>query len=191
MKEREQKIVLDPSVTADKFEEVAERLGWTFAEERPATDLAAYELIYRNGGTEIHYAEDLIVMVRYVLARGSDISGTVKEIRDNLPTESDEAILAAAEADTDDLQDMIDWLLSATVLGDQVGHDRLVRLVEKRLSHPNSGVRRAAIIAVSWLEWPDFRSLVEKLAKEDSAEDVRADAARLAEAYRLRDEGKL
>jgi hypothetical protein len=43
---------------------------------------------------------------------------------------------------------------------------------------------------VSWLEWPEFRADVEKLAT-DKVRDVREDAKRLVEAYRLRDAGKL
>ena len=86
---------------------------------------------------------------------------------------------------------MVSWLLSAAALGEHAGHERLAKLIEKRLAHEHEGVRRAALIAVSWLEWPDFRATVERMAMTDPEEEVRSYAANLAKAYVLREEGKI
>jgi hypothetical protein len=187
-------IILDPIVTPDDFTEGAYVADWELVEERKESESSNYEQIYRagaDGKSTVHYVADQFVKVRYALARGPDAERLATRIKKLFDFEPDRSLLAAAEKERDDLQDMVDGLMSATVLGDQAGHARLAKLVEKRLAHENSAVRRAALISVSWLEWPDFRKTVEHMAKEDPAKDVREAAGNLAESYRLRDKGKL
>lgn len=187
-------VILDPIVTPEDFAEGAYVADWELIEERKESKPTNYEQIYRAGGegeSEVHYVADQFVKVRYALACGPDAERLTARIKKLFDFQTDKAVLAAAEKDGDDLQAMVDGLMSATVLGDQAGHKRLVKLVEKRLGHENKAVRRAALISVSWLEWPDFRNTVERMAKDDPATDVREDAANLAKSYRLRDKGKI
>jgi hypothetical protein len=191
----ERTIVLDPVVTSEGFAEGAEAAEWELIEEIEETESRNHELIYRpdeeDEENRIHYVEDQFMRVRYALARGPRAKALARTIEQRFDYMIEEELLKLAEKDGDDLQTMVDSLMSATVLGDQAGHARLAKLIEKRLGHENKAVRRAALISVSWLEWPDFRATVERLAKEDSAKDVREDAANLAKSYRLRDKGKL
>jgi len=188
-------VVLDPVVTAEGFAEGADAAGWDLVDEREESESSNHELIYRPDEEDekntIHYVEDQFVRVRYALARGPDAAALAEALQERFDYMDQEELLKLAEKDRDDLQTMVDGLMSATVLGDQAGHARLAKLVEKRLGHENSAVRRAALISVSWLEWPDFRKTVEQLAKDDRAKDVREDAENLAESYRLRDKGTL
>ena len=186
-------VILDPSVTAERFKAGADEIGWTLLNEYEAGKDTTYELVYRataDGNNQVNYVEDQFLRVRYALARGSDADEVAADIAQLFPHFDSEDVLAWAEEE-DELQVMVNWLLSATVLGEQAGHERMRKLVEKRLAHENSAVRRTALISASWLEWPDFRKTVEKMAKEDPAKDVREDAGNLAESYRLRDKGAL
>ncbi|MBV9883213.1 MAG: HEAT repeat domain-containing protein [Sphingomonadaceae bacterium] len=190
----ERKVILDHEVLPEDFREGAARMGWELVKEHPAGRDSTYEQIYRAGreGTStVHYIEDQFVKVRYVFIRGPEADELAEQVMDIFDHAPDASLLAAAEKDREDLQTMVNWMLSATVLGDQAGHERLVALIEKRLAHEDPGVRRIALLAASWLEWPDFRATIERMAEADPDEDVRADAAKLAGAYRQRDEGKL
>jgi hypothetical protein len=188
-------VVLDPVVTSEGFAEGADAAGWELVEEVAESESSNHELIYRpdedDDENTIHYVEDQFVRVRYALARGPDAEDLAEQLQDRFDYMIEEELLKLAEKDRDDLQTMVDGLMSATVLGDQAGHERMRKLVEKRLAHENSAVRRAALISVSWLEWPDFRETVERMAKEDKAADVREDAENLAESYRLREKGEI
>jgi hypothetical protein len=190
----ERRIILDPDLLPDDFRATADAEGWELVKESPPEGLLALELIYRagsEGATTVHYIEDSYVKVRYALTRGPQADAVAEEVIGVFAHIPDDSVKEAAEDETAGPQHMVGWMLSATVLGDQAGHEWLHALIEKRLAHENSGVRRAALIAATWLEWPDFRATIERMAKEDPAGDVRAEAAKLANAYRLRDEGKV
>ncbi|APR88320.1 hypothetical protein A7982_13669 [Minicystis rosea] len=118
------------------------------------------------------------IKVRYALTRGPEADAVADETMTIFSHASDDVVRAAAEDESEGLQHVVSWMLSATALGDQAGHAWLTGLIEKRLAHENSAVRWAAVRATSWLEWPDFRA-------------TRSDAAALAEAYALRDQGQL
>ena len=190
----ERKIILDHEVLPDDFRAGAAHMGWELVKEYPASEDNTHEQIYRagqDGTSTVHYIEDQFVKVRYALTRGPESEALAEQVRSILPHGPDDRVLAAAEDDGEDLQYMVSWMLSATVLGDQAGHDRLRALIEKRLAHENPAVRRVALLAASWLEWPDFRASIERMAEDDPDEDVRREAAKLAGAYRQRDEGQL
>jgi hypothetical protein len=191
---QEQRVILDDSLTPETFAKSAQEAGWQLTHKHPESESNTLEHIYRagkDGESTVHYIEDQFVKVRYALARGPDASALAKTITDLFPHGPDDRVLAAAEDDSQSPQYSVDWLMSATVLGNQAGHARLRKLIEKRLAHENPGVRRAALIAVSWLEWPDFRSTVDRMAKEDQNPETREIAAGLAKSYGLRDEKKL
>ncbi|HEY4183211.1 MAG TPA: hypothetical protein VGM90_40585 [Kofleriaceae bacterium] len=185
------RILLDSSITDEDFADATVMMGWKLIDEKEPTETTAHELIYRAGKGTAHYVEDTRIMVRYAAAVGPNIAAIVAEIEELLPFVTDDKALAEAETDRDDLQKMVDWLMSATALGEQAGRVRLVTLIEKRLRHASSAIRRAALLAASWLEWTELRATVEGMAKNDAADDAREDARRLADAYRLRDVGKL
>jgi hypothetical protein len=190
----ERKIILDPDILPDDFRKTADALGWELLKLSPPEGLLALELIYRagsEGSTTVHYIEDSYIKVRYALTRGPQADAVATEVTEYFGHIPDDSVLEAAEDESEGPQYLVGWLMSATALGDQAGHERLRALIEKRLAHENSGVRRAALISASWLEWPDFRATVERMAKEDPAKDVREDAANLAESYRLRAGGKI
>lgn len=189
----ERTIVLDPIVTAAGFAEGADAAEWELIEDRKKSASQNRELIYRREEGDrntIHFVEDQFVRVRYAFVRGPNAAAIAKQVEDRFDYLEEDKLLEQAEKDGDP-QSRIDGLMSVTVLGNQAGHSRLVKLVEKRLADDTSAVRRAALISVSWLEWPDFRTTVARLAKEDPAADVRKDAANLAESYTLRDKGEL
>ena len=190
----ERRVILDDSLSPQVFAKGAEEAGWELMQKHPESHSNTLEHIYRagkDGKSTVHYIEDQFVKVRYALARGPDAKALAKAITDLFPHGPDDRVLAAAEDDSQGPQYSVDWLMSATVLGDQAGHARLRKLVEKRLAHGNPGVRRAALIAVSWLEWPDFRATVDRMAREDQDPGVRDIAAGLAKSYASRDGGKL
>lgn len=191
---QEQRVILDDSLTPKAFAKGAQEAGWQLIQEHPESKDNTLEHIYRagkDGKSTVHYIEDQFVKVRYALARGPDAKTLAKAITDLFPHGPDDRVLAAAEDDSQGPQYSVDWLMSATVLGDQAGHARLKKLIEKRLAHENAGVRRAALIAAGWLEWPDFRATVDRMAKEDKDPEAREIAAGLAKSYGLREQGKV
>jgi hypothetical protein len=190
----EHRILLEPSMDAEDFAEAAEEAGWKLIAENEETKSSPYELIYRTdekGKTTAHYVDDRFIMVRYAAARGPKKAAVAADIEELLDYVRDADALEEAERDREDLQEMVDWLMTVTALRDQAGHERLAKLVEKRLAHAHSAIRRAALLAASWLEWPDFRKTVERMAKDDPDKDVRRDAAKLAKAYALREKGEI
>jgi hypothetical protein len=190
----ERRILLEPTMEPEDFAEAAEEAGWTLIAENEEEASKPYELIYRTdekGETTAHYVDDRFIMVRYAAARGPGKAAVAADIEELLDYVRDDEALEQAERDRDDLQEMVDWLLTATALREQAGRERLTALVEKRLGHSSSAIRRAALLAASWLEWPEFRATIEQIAKDESDAEAHQEAARLAEAYALRDKGKL
>jgi hypothetical protein len=190
----ERKIILDPDLLPEDFRATADAAGWELISESPPEGLLALELIYRAGSegtTTVHYNEDPLVKVRYALARGPQADEVAEEVKAIFAHIPDESVMEAAEDESEGLQSIVSWMLSATVLEDQAGHQWLHALIEKRLAHENSAVRRAALISVSWLEWPDFRTSIERMATVDPDEAVRRDAGSLAQAYAMRDSGEI
>ena len=190
----ERRILLDPDCTPEVFRAVADAAGWELIRESPPSGLLALELIYRPDAaatTTIHYVEDSYIKVRYAVVRGPQADPFAEDLMERVAYAPVEVVLEAAEDESEGLQHVISWMLSATALADQAGHARLVRLIEARLRHGNAAVRRVALVAATWLEWPDFRATVERLASDDPDQDVRSQAGKLAAAYRMRDEGKV
>jgi hypothetical protein len=185
-------MVLGDEVNMEDIERGAIRKKWKLIKQHPATDDAPLELVYAVSSdkkTTISYVEDHFVMVRYLVIRGKELEKARRLVETTFDCYDDEEIIDNAE-NAKDAQAQVDWLMLVTVIGPQLEKPRFVKLIKKRLSSKEAPVRRAALIAVSWLEWPEFRADVEKLAT-DKVRDVREDAKRLVEAYRLRDAGKL
>ena len=188
------KLILSDEVLPEDFREGADEAEWKLVAEQAGDESIPLEHVYRAGvaaTSTVHYLEDRLLQVRYVPARGPEADAIIEDVVNHFAHAPDELVLEAAEEETENLQFMIDWLSSATVLGEQAGHERLADLIDSRLEHECPAIRRVALFCASWLEWPDFRARVEEMVVNDPDPEVQEDAARLASGYRLRDEGKL
>ncbi len=189
---KEQRLVLTEDVSEEVFREGAVRRGWILLEEYSETNEAPFELVYTteaNTDVRIHYVDDPFILARYAIVKGKNIKTVVSLLETTFDAYDDEEVLENAEKAAKP-QEIVDWMLNATALAEQAGRERLASLIRKRVGHRSSDVRRACLMAISWLEWPVFRELVVHLTRDKNAA-VRADAKRLADAYALRDEGKL
>ena len=81
---------------------------------------------------------------------------------------TDADILDSAEDDSASAEEKAVWLTAAAALGEQAGHERLARLIERRLADMGPEVRRAAVVSAAWLTWPE---LVAKIADLQNDED--------------------
>jgi hypothetical protein len=165
------RIILDGDLTPDVVKSAVEELGFKLERESPATELSPLELLFRDAdGHLVRFTQDPFIFVKYLDA-GSDVpGGTVARLRLMLPYYSDDEILRNAHSEGQGVQERVDWLMSATALEHRVDRRELIDLVARRLKDDSSAVRMAALRAAGWLAWPEFKPLVQPLAKDSDAE---------------------
>lgn len=170
------RVVLRPEVTLDEVEEAALDLDWLLVRNWPASDKRPYEDIYldRDEQTAIHYLDDHLVGLRYLVINGPDAGEVEREAREALPTYQPEHATAAwAAASTPEQKiNAVNVLALAT---DPAERDGAVEALQSAAADLDREVRRAVILATTYVGWPELRALLSSM-EHDADESVRQDA---------------
>src|SRR4051794_5385916 len=94
------RVVLDPGMTRDRFEDAAQVLGWTLYNVVAESDENPYEEIWALDGGEsaVHYFEDETLSTAFLLVMGVREQALAREIVEQLPTIQAAGAVALARA---------------------------------------------------------------------------------------------
>jgi hypothetical protein len=177
-------LVLKPGVGRADFERAAADAGFAFFETRPGDgDRVGYEQVWGWPNLDrptagVYYIESPFVSFPYIVVKGSELPLLTGKLTDRLP------VYSRAE--------LIDDAMNATAHDDQVrAINRLALgfvecepavfgiMMNSILAGATPLLREAAVNALGFNAWPQFRWVLEKLSAEDPAPNVRERAAAL------------
>ena len=191
MESSQVKIILRDPISEDDFRPIAYFQGWLWWDKVPESEEHPYESIYTtlDKKTSLHFVDDSLLDVRYLLIKGSNVEATAAKARSVLPTWEDAEVLRTARG-ADEPEERQRAILQSAVLAAENKDPVFLEIFRQARSHPDPAVRRAAMTAISYLGWPELREIVAEYASDPDPE-VRQDAATLLEAYELQDRGLL
>ncbi|MGH3117619.1 MAG: hypothetical protein ACRDQ2_11030 [Gaiellales bacterium] len=164
----------------DALDRIAEREGWGFETFVEETKDQPFELVWttEDGRASIHYVEDPVLGIDYVLARGKRHDDVVNLLRSEVDTvPPSEVVAGSKEAHTK--EEMIGATYLAAATASSKFDPALFDVIERALSSSAPQVRLSGIVSCGYVEWKQCRSPLERLAKSDPDDDVRR-AARAA-----------
>ena len=134
----------------------------------------------------LHYLEELFTLSPCAFISGENeaqVRTAARVAEQQLKPVTPEELFEAADA----VQNVpADYMLAVQRLGlgAPVDYDeRFFDRIQAAFVNEVDGVRKAAVWATSWAEWPQFEPLLAQAADNDPAEDVRSDAEFLLDAY--------
>jgi hypothetical protein len=175
------RIVLSPRVTRREFEDIAFGHGWRLHQVVDADEKHPYEEVWSvaQGASAVHYIEDGLLGLLYVIVMGEEVDELEASLRRALET-------VRAE-------DALGWLEDATWAGSRVQAAAylaaaaeqptpdLIAAFDRLMHDPDADVRRAAIFAATYPEWPQLLAFVKNVARHDADDGVRAAAEEIAQ----------
>jgi hypothetical protein len=169
------------NVTINEVDTLAWREEWSIQASIPRTQDNPYEVVFTaEDGTSIHYIEDFLLGVSYLLLRGEEPALVAERVRKKLPTYSvDEIKRLVAQGKTRDEQIRAIYLVAAATT--PRFDASLYRLFEITLASNNPEVRSAAILGMGYAAWPEFKALLQPIEATDPDARVREDARAMLE----------
>jgi hypothetical protein len=174
-------LVLIEDVTRADFAKAASVLG--FARKHvwePEGKGDSYEEAWANSDQTqaLSYVEDGISDQSYVTVRGRDIDDLALEVTRKIPTYYDSELVDRAYHEADHDAQVTNLYRLAIAFPD---HDpEVAHIFETYATEPpNPLLRRAALEAMVYRAWPENRSVLERVAKDDADAAVRARAQEL------------
>ncbi|HEY1345687.1 MAG TPA: hypothetical protein VGF54_11910 [Streptosporangiaceae bacterium] len=175
------RIVLSPRVTRREFEDIAFGSGWRLHEVVEAAEEHPYEEIWSvdNGRSAVHYIEDGLLGLLYVIVLGEHVDELEASLRRALetvrPADALEWLDDAASAER--------RVQAAAYLAASAEHPApdLIEAFDRLMRDPVADVRRAAIFAATYPAWPELLPLVQNVARDDADAGVRDAAQEIAQ----------
>lgn len=162
-------VAVKDTVGRDDANLVALIHGWELANEVAATERTPYQKIWTTGGgsTSVLYVEDALLGLRYFQIRGEEPERVVKQLKDALEV-YDEGELAGMLGEGREPREAVRALHVAAVTAPSAYDEGYFELFEKGFAHPEAEVRRAAVFAVAYVGWREFRAPLERLRALDA-----------------------
>ncbi len=180
------RVALQPGVEQDALDALAWDNDWIWQQEVERGDQNPYELIWttEDEQTQIHYIDDFLLNVPYVLALGPAAEDIAAQVRTALPTyrwDAVQTLFTAAQTPAQQVQ----ALHYAAIVAAPPDGAAVVALFDQAASSPVDEVREAVILAIGYLGWPDLLPILERVQQSDPLPRVRQSAARMLEGLRL------
>jgi hypothetical protein len=168
-----------PTVSRDEVTELGWDLDWVF-EDLVGGDGQPEEKIWltEDERSSIHFIEDHVLNVNYIAVEGEKKEKIAAQIR---------ARLRALDMDDlerlfDEAEDADDWIaaiyrVAASTSG--TCDAELLSFYRRALEHDDPEVRRAAIYAMAYPAWKEFRPILEETKAKDPDPRVRDYAAEM------------
>lgn len=181
------RVLLADEFVRDDLHELVRFEEWYLATVVDA-DVAAnrpLEIVYRDADAtfSLHYFEDHLIGLRYIIVVGEDVDDVVDVVRDELRTvDLPEALAMFGRAGTGE-----EVSLGIRRVAIAAGPDRdpaVVNAFSSAMDHEAAMVRGTAIFAMGYVEWPELVPLLRDAAANDSDQEIRADARLMLEGFR-------
>ena len=170
--------VLYPHINRADFQKAAKDLGFVHHETRPGDGArTAYEEVWslQDRTTAVNYLEDPIAGMNYLVLRGADLNTFETKFARQLQLFSTEETVELA-AGAVNYNTQIEAIVRLAITFTDYDPDAYSVFEAYATQAPNPLLREAAVDAMGYQAWPEFRSLLEVIAAEDTAENVRRHA---------------
>nr|PPQ56748.1 hypothetical protein C5F59_08760 [Streptomyces sp. QL37] len=159
------------------MEQLAKQLGWTHHRTTQRGEQAPFEITWLapDRGAAIHWIEDHLVRVDYLLVQGPAIAPTVSSLKSRIDFHSSESLQEVFDG-TRDSSALMDALHALGVYCSGPFDPDLFALFRWSMHDPDPLVRRVALLTASLTDWPEFIPLVNYVRTHDPSESVRAQA---------------
>jgi hypothetical protein len=174
------RVLPKPSVSRDDVTELAWERGWKYHDMVGADEDQAFEKVWLtpDGRTGIHWLEDPVLDLNYVVIEGDGQDAIAREIEEAVPTYSREELRRMVER-AEDWDDLMDALQHAAAAAPPEFDLETFGWFERAFAHEHPTVRKMAVISTAYPAWPEFRALLAEAADSDPDEEVREVAVRM------------
>ncbi|GAA1382100.1 hypothetical protein GCM10009639_00800 [Kitasatospora putterlickiae] len=175
------RLILRDSVDNAGIRAFAEADGWTYQGDiaRDPANQAFYEAKWSlPGGLSAHFVADEFVDARYLVVAGDDDAG-VQEASARLEAALDVWSVADLETNFDVCVYPFEQARSVLLLGagsPERAVDSVFTRVLEAVRHKEPRVRRAAVQAMVYAGWPEYREPLAELAARDADPEVAREA---------------
>ncbi|MER7706369.1 HEAT repeat domain-containing protein [Kitasatospora sp. NPDC097605] len=185
------RLILRDSVDNAEIRAFAEAEGWAYQGDiaRDPASHAFYEAKWSlPGGLSAHYVADEFIDARYLVVTGDDDT-RVQAASARVEAALDVRSVDELEADLDVRADPFERARSVLLLGagsPKRAVDSVVTRVLAAVRHRDARVRRAAVQAMVYAEWPEYREPLADLLTQETDPEV---ARQAGIALRVLEEG--
>lgn len=176
------RVALKGDVSREDVENLAWDLDWLLAEMADPSGDRPYEDVWATADerTAIHYIEDPVLELSYLVVEGGDVDAVVDQIRGAVgtytPQEALEALRMASSRD-----EKIEAIYLLAIASGNEDNEVLTAL-SKAAEDKDADVRHSVVVATGYLGWRQLRVLLERMRDGDQTQSVRDDAALMLEA---------
>jgi hypothetical protein len=184
MKAQKARFLLKESVSEDEIYTAALNNDWLWWDKTLSSEDNPYEVVWITDDEQksIHYIEDHLINLRYLVAQGDDVEQIIKQIHSSLDIYNNAEIRQLVEkASTRD--EHICAIYQVGIAASQDYDSEFFELLKIGLSNPDAEVRKAAILAVGYVGWSEFREILQHLKTDDPHLMVRERASIMLEGY--------
>lgn len=165
------RLIIKPPGAYKSFLALALQEEWLLRkrEKRREGHPVSYELLFvpLNESAILYYVEDDMAGVPYVQITGPDRKNKAEIVRQHIDVYSEHELFEAWDS-AEDIDDCADAILRIGVAAPVQPKDRFFRRLLEGLEHPHAGVRAAALVAIGYTAWKEFKPLVEEIQEHDS-----------------------
>jgi hypothetical protein len=140
--------------------------NWLLHSVIPQSEQNQYEIIWttQDQQTSIHYIEDFLINVNYILAKDQEAEKVIEQVRSVLPTYNWQDI-QAKWTQAGNTGERVQSIYYAAIVAPQTFDQAVMDFFEVAPSHSDTDVRLAVIVATGYLGWSELR-------KRNRPEDV-------------------
>jgi hypothetical protein len=172
------RLVLGRSPQDESVAELAAEQGWQRVEE--VVDDGVRQVLWAIGpSTSLTYTEDPVSHNAYIVLVSEDretFDGTLDLVEYELMPYAPKALLTSVDEARGALARARSVIRAGLGAPDQYDEEFFSR-IRDAFSSPEKWVREAAVWATAYSPWPQYRPLLEAIARSDPEEKLRADAA--------------
>jgi hypothetical protein len=178
------RLVLEDGVMLEHVIEVAAAAGWTLVLDVEREHDRRREVAWWGPwpGVAVHYVDDHLLDVRFMLITGADREAAVEDVRFLLPAHGVERLVLDALPATTPAAKIAAIRRIAAATASASAHEGALWVFEACFADDDAAVRKAAIFATTYPGWRQFDDRLRALAHHDRDPDVRALAARTHDA---------
>ncbi|MDA0182772.1 hypothetical protein OJ997_20840 [Solirubrobacter phytolaccae] len=180
------RVALSPDVTRDDVETAAWVMDFFIDHRTDGDKDTPREDVWRtiDEKTWLHEVEDPVTGLRFLVVRGEDRDKHVRRIRKELDTVTHTEALKALKA-ASSRDDKLEALYQTGIAAPEEPNQRVVSALTKALEGEDDyHLRQAALIAIAYTSWPDFKAAVKTAAEDDESEAVRSTAHGMLKAFK-------
>ena len=180
----DKRIPLKDYVTDDIVVAESSYNDWLWWGEISQTEKTPYEIVFIKPGKKayIHYIEDYMVKVKYIVARGEQADKVVEEAKNSLDCYSWQEILNEYATSKNHKQKIQTIYIAGTAAPFEFNPEHK-KFFDNSLQDEHPDVRIATIVAMGYMGWSEWIPVLEDLKNNDPDETVRDSAAGMLESF--------